>query len=206
MWDRFFEIFLNIKYPLYVTKKKLTWTVVFGWLIAFLFAICARIFEIEGTFDAWTVIYSTVLVLDIIIVLSAIITYTYFFLKVRKIQKQVTDNNKCTRKIVIKRFKVPLLMVATFLLFNVISTVLIIVLVTTFNKLSETRSAVIRHTAELLTISGFMSDVVIYVFLQKNLRIRLLILLGYSKQENEIETATLPRSSATQRVPSTIKI
>ena len=79
-------------------------------------------------------------------------------------------------------------------------------MLTSFNKLSGTRGEVIRHTDELLTISGFMSDVVIYVFLQKNLRKRLLILLGYSKQENEIETATLPRSSATQRVPSTINI
>ena len=86
--DRFMEIFFNVKYPLYMSIKKLNGLIVGSWLLALVFSfICLILRLYHHWMTATKLLLFTVLFLDVIIFVSACGTYSFFFLKVRAIRK-----------------------------------------------------------------------------------------------------------------------
>ena len=170
--DRFLEIYLNIKYPLYMNSKRIKMIACMVWLISLIFAttrllLCMLYSDKSVHLKFYD---TTVLLLDVLIVLLAIGTYSYFYIMVKKMHQKNT-----TRKSTFKRFKVPFLVILTFILFNVTST--IVLTVASYSVLRENVEDLLWHFSIFLDITGFISDVCIYVFLQKEIRKLCLVLM-----------------------------
>ena len=181
--DRFLEIYLSIKYPLYMKSKRLIYVMVSGWVLMFILVI--GIHSIDGFEEFSTsrtrqrVMTICVIVMDISIVISSIVTYIYFYSRVRKIHIQEHGMNTGTgqRVILIGKFKVPFLMVLTFILFNISGTSVVVSVWYKLHIITYILSAV-------LMIAGFLSDAFIYVYLQKDVWKTFLAMIGKSNQEN----------------------
>ena len=88
IFDRFLEIYTNIKYPLIMSSKTITGLVVGHWTLSVLFAIIRISLQVlKGTRTARKFSNLSFLTLDIIILISFLITYSYFFLKIKKIRR-----------------------------------------------------------------------------------------------------------------------
>ena len=180
--DRFLEIFLNIKYPLYMTLKRLVIMIVSGWFLSLI--LVTGVYGFDG-FNHNKVIKSKIttpllLAIDVSVTIFATATFAYFFSRVKRIHWQENGANINTRDrdIVMKKFRVPFLIVSTYILFNVSGTICVI-------SLYYYKRGLIGYLLyHMLTISGFASDSFIYVYLQKNVWELFLTMIGKNKQGN----------------------
>ena len=85
--DGFLEISFNVKYPLYLSIKKLNGLIVVSWLLALAFSSICLILRL---YHHWTtaakLLLCNVLFLDAIIIVSACGAYSFFFFKVKAIR------------------------------------------------------------------------------------------------------------------------
>ena len=160
--DRFIDIKLNIKYPIYITEKRLKFIVLSMWIVSIISAVIwtvtkkLQILELS----TWIICISAVIVVaDTLIVILSIVTYTYFFSRVTKFTQNHDQQNSTRTSLIIRKFKIPCLMVLTFIMFNVSGTVL--------------RVCGIRDIPHVLDLLGWCSDSCIYIFLQRRIRQRL---------------------------------
>ena len=181
--DRFLEIYLNIKYPLYMKIKRLVTMIVSGWFLGLILVM--GIYSSFG-FNHDKVIKSKIttlslLAIDISVTIFAITTFAYFFSRERRIHIQEFGANICSRErdiFVIKKFRVPFLMVSTYILFNVSGTICVL-------SLYYYESGFIGYLLyHILTITGFQSDAFIYVYLQKSVWELFQMMIGKSDQGN----------------------
>ena len=122
--DRFLEIHLNIKYPLIMRGKRLKITMLILWFVSTIFAVVVLINDLYEISDiVWTIFDFVGLALDLVIVVSAFSTYVYFYAKVKAIRKS-ESNTEQMLSFVRKKFKIPCLMVLTYIVFNLTSTIL----------------------------------------------------------------------------------
>eukprot|EP00111_Clytia_hemisphaerica_P017971 TCONS_00053198-protein len=84
--DRFFEVYLNIKYSLYWTWKMTKITILVGWLISCIFAVvmCAQTNEKSVRAQIILFFWPTS---ELAFLLVAIIVYVYLFQKIRRNRK-----------------------------------------------------------------------------------------------------------------------
>ena len=103
---------------------------------------------------------------------SAISTYIYFFLKVQKIKRaeeRQSDEGILRRKdLVWDNFKVPVLMVLTYILFNISAQVLSIM--ASYGIFDAGINSVLYNIAYLVAIPAFSADAFIYLLLHKDVR------------------------------------
>ena len=179
--DRLADIYLHMRYPLFITKARVVKILVALWMLAFIYGAIISVLSFSennflnsfhGESDYIQSYNYVMLAIDTTITIVAVTTYLYFYSKVSSIVKrtrsqgkQIKDMNRNYRK----KFLIPFLMVATYLAFNVISTVLF-----TVRRQSVTLD---KHSNELLldigrifVMVGFVSDAVLYIFLQKSVR------------------------------------
>ena len=150
--DRFIDIKLSIKYPLYITLKKLQSIVISMWMISVIFALLwTIILKLDVLkLSSWYAYVSAFIVLaDILIVVSAVVTYTYLFSRVRKFTHTNGQQDLTRTSLIIRKFKIPCLMVLTFIMFNVSGTVL--------------RVCGIRDIPHVLDLLGWCSDSYLYI-------------------------------------------
>ena len=178
--DRFLDIWLNIKYPLYMINKKLRFAIVTQWILGFIFATII-IFLVSFNFISINTVAAIRVCLDIIILIAAVVTFTYLFLKVKNLENitQGKEHNRISSILV--NFKIPMLMVATFVVFNISGSICY------FVRTNEYRSAVF----EVLSICGWCSDALIYIFLQKRVRRLLPLKCCRRAKENNIADVQL---------------
>ena len=105
VWDRFLKVHLNIKYAIYINSKKLLAVIVMLWVISATFALLFVILQefVYGRKTTLCIIILTLITLDLLIVISIMITYTYFHQMVTKLSKQqaaspvyIPENFPCT--------------------------------------------------------------------------------------------------------------
>ena len=176
--DRFLDIWLNLKYDIYITKKVLTIIFFMQWAIGVTISMTfVLLFEFKiilpskGTRKLICFIY---LSFDIFIIITAISTFTYIFMTVRSIkQKSIKRQNKSGVLDVWLKLKIPSLMVLTFIVFNVNSTIMKLIY-----ALYEKDNLV--DPATFVDICGWLSDSIIYILLQRRIRI---LLRNRRKQE-----------------------
>ena len=128
-------------------------------LIFVIFLISIPKFEIK-VFGHRTLIAR--LMMDIIIIIAAVLTFIYLLIKVKKaIHLPMLEKREQHRSssIVCFNLKIPILMVLTFIVFNTSSSIYLF-------HVSEP-----DITFALLDICGWCSDPCIYVFLQKRVRL-----------------------------------
>ena len=178
--DRFLEIYLNLLYPIVITRERLVRVLSSVWTVAGLYGLVVGIVvNIDNShyYHAYSVHNYIVLVLDTVFTLSAICTYGYFFSKIRDINRKAANrstgsNGKCSRKF---NFKIPFSIIATFLIFNVTSTILFqtkIYLKGKYSILDEKCAPCqfLGDAAYLLIILGFLSDSILYIIMQRPIR------------------------------------
>ena len=167
--DRFLYIWLNIKYTVYITKTKLAIAISFQWLVAAFIALTpVLLFRYKLiTGNAYINKVLTIeLVLDIFIVSTALLTFTYLFLKVKSFTQQTTSQQGTLTVLnVWTKLKIPGLMVITFIIFNITSTILKYI----YFSLHHT-PFVVDIVVTVLQIIGWWSDAVIYLLVQRRVR------------------------------------
>ena len=170
--DRFLEIHMNIKYPVYMSLKKVLLIVVIHWSIS---AVCGIInFILAVLYNAGLSGQFTLMLnlgLDIAILISFITTYVYFYITVRRLRSfEVTAAGQPPESrltLLIKKFKLPCYIVATYICFNLTSTIMF----TTAHYVPGPKQANTLNTfGHVPAIVGIMSDALIYVFANRNVR------------------------------------
>ena len=159
--DRLLDIRLNMKYDVYFHKGTLMRIIAGLWSVAAIIAIILDVvFRCRADKDFIYVYFG----LDLTIVLTAIATYSYFYYRVRVMLK--FEGGLITRRRY--KFLVPFVMVLTYIVFNFTSTSIF----TSFHwiKLSRTTTKLMQRIAVCLLFCGWISDAVIYIILQKDIR------------------------------------
>ena len=142
------------------------------WIVSGIIAVISLLlitlvkYSIGTTFAAFTL-----LVMDFIIVTSAIFTYCHFYFLVMKINK--SEYSPCGKQkekgfsLMTKKFKVPLYIVSTYIIFNFTSSILRTI--SNSNK-SGFKLELLDRIATMLDIVGYTSDSCIYIFANRNVR------------------------------------
>ena len=201
--DRFLDIFLNLKYPLYMTKKMISgiltieWIVVVSAAVVFTLLVKFDIYPLTGFY--YFLIYFH-LSLDILITFVAMVTYTYFYLRVRSIMNTHTQDTTRNKQMLWRNFKIPLLMVASYILFNVTATVMRMVALQDMiqNNNEYTKLYIIlTGLSGILDTLGWISDALIYIFLQKKIRRTLTSKLRKSSRSQQSVATEISLSART---------
>ena len=183
--DRAFDIYFHLRYPLYFTQQTVKKVLMTLWVVGVTFALISVLmgkFRIGGEMiqENWRQyegIFITVFFLgtDSLIVITAVITYMYLYLKVRKIlaNSQGNAQQDNTRTPQSSKFLLPCLIIATYLIFNLTGTVLHFYSRFVLREASLTKS-VLSEIAHMFMVLGWASDGVLYIFLQKSVREKLL--------------------------------
>ena len=165
--DRFLDIYLNLKYPIYMDKTRLIVITVILWILSAMFA-SSMVLTIHfgvGPILVEKILGYTFLALDIVITLFAILTYTYLYLCVKKMSEwdnsSGVNRNGSRKKAIYHKFKVPCLMVASYLIFNVSGTILKTSVA--FMSVGEQTWLLVFGISNILVICGWISDAFIYV-------------------------------------------
>ena len=180
--DRFLEIHLNITYPIVVTRRRLFKVLGAIWVFGGIYGLIPRI--VVATDKSLSIhiyyIHNYIsLAFDSIVTITAVFTYGYFFQQIRKINRK--DSNRGSTKNLARRmgrkfnFRIPFSIVATYLMFNVTSTILF--QTKNYRKKEYTRLGLecsscplLAGAAYFLVVIGFLSDSILYVFMQRNVR------------------------------------
>ena len=176
--DRFADIYLNLKYALHFSRERVIKILSAIWIVSIVYGvtlgIIMEVFTPTSTYPRvhYQVTIPVSIVLDIIITLSAIGTYSYLFYKVRSIMNRDTSSNgnntENKRSHPSLKFLVPFLMIATYLAFNVSGTVISIISDTLYAN-SKTGHWLF-HVSWLMIGFGYLTDAILYIFLQKDVR------------------------------------
>ena len=110
-----------------MSTKKLIRIIACLWLLALALALTCLLSRLSNHPDASLKLgLYTVCGLDVFIILLAVCTYTYFYLKVRKIKRSEgtsSNQSKQTFSLVWKNFKLPCYISLTYIFFNLTSTI-----------------------------------------------------------------------------------
>ena len=181
--DRFLCIWWNIKYPIYMSKRKLRIMIVFQWIGSFVFTVpimLLTVFNASGQGSAGTASFY----FDLVILIVAVLNFLYIFFKVKGIVHENSSQGREQNKTpsVWFKVKVPMFMVITFIIFNVSGSIWYFldpeVVITGHNFV---------HT--LLRTSGWCSDALIYVLFQK--RVRHLLKINCCRKDTENQVAVI---------------
>lgn len=188
--DRFLEIFLNITYPLYITNRRVKYTLAGLWVICMLISISVSIvdklylfLESDECYTDMTYIYMGC---DVAFITIAILAYGYIFQKFRKTRKlpfhtrYLTENNSNESYSIVKifinsRFYVYLLLIASYFFLDAIPNS--IDLTFTHHSSHSTYTQIVKFCCQL----SYFIDALIYIFLQPSVRRLLLEKLRFNK-------------------------
>jgi len=157
--DRFLEVYLHMKYPMHVTERVTKVTIVAMWIFGVLFSVTVVLLQefVYTPIKMFTFMSYYVLLLDVTILLNAIVTYSYLyraFIRLRAI-----DRRNSLRKLKSGKFRIPVLIILTYCLFEVSGAILSMAAYAA--QLKE--MLLVRKVSLLLYGFGFLADVFIYI-------------------------------------------
>ena len=187
--DRFAEIYLNIRYEIYVSRKMTLLTIFVIWIVGIAIGITSiSVSLILPNIDV--ILYECLgnlwIVLSSIVLLNAISVYLYIYKKYSDNQRKVSNvvnrnnlnsNNNDEHKIRgtgrrhIKKPKlfIPLFIIITYCIFVYIPDIVYIYKLKTMNN-----TYILDRVFVVLYLMNIISDVTIYIFLQRGIRLSLL--------------------------------
>ena len=175
--DRFFAIYLNIKYRVYWSPEKTKRLIFFTSLVCIIASILVSVTWFQMQWSVTTFVYVYLYPpFMVVFIICAAITYSYIVIKIianqqreDRLRKQVTRNNKNFSPEVQRKSKftifVPTIIILTFILFMVIP-----------NFIHMTNKIILALPTYLVDINwilfplGFISDAVVYIFSVNALR------------------------------------
>ena len=172
--DRFLEIHMSLKYPILMTKKKMIYILVSFWIVSLVIAVISFSMAklAKDTIGAIFAVF-ILLLLDFSIVAATIFTYYQFYFMVKKIKnsesRQHSQPKEKGMSLITKKFKVPLYIVSTYIIFNFVSSILRMI------SYSDKKQygIVFDRIASILDIIGYASDGCIYIYANRNVRKKL---------------------------------
>ena len=166
--DRFLYIWLNIKYPLCINKRTLIKCIICQWTLGgFMSGISHLLVRLRINIKHIKYILSYVkIAMDAIIFITALATVLYLFKTVKRASRGyvIQDRGQIRTSRIWVRLKIPLLMVGTFVMFNISAT-----MCWSYTIYTGRRSLVV--VIVILNTCGWCFDVLIYVFLQRKVRL-----------------------------------
>ena len=175
--DRFLEIYLHMKYAVYLTKTRLVKILATLWILSAsvsitLVVISITITDVITMYSHFFYIYFGI---DITITFTALVTYMYFFIKIRsftKCERQLSGHLKESKRdtSTSKKFLVPCLTIASYILFNVTGTTIQMAMQFMNTKRPTDVIIILSNSAFLLTLLGWIADWIIYILLQRKIR------------------------------------
>ena len=123
--DRFLFFYLNMKYPIFCTPKrllKIIFSVVAFPMILVLALVLAFQFGLMNRLNMVIIVqfvYIMYITIDTFYIVIVIVTYTYIFVKFRRQKKRRSNMSFTRRKQDHFNLKLPTLIIATFVLFNI---------------------------------------------------------------------------------------
>lgn len=193
--DRFAEVYLNIKYPIYWSTRKTIYFMMFQWLICVVVAVVSTAFVIrygDKASNEFEHIYAAYFfpIADLTFVTVAVITYSYIATKLirKKVQiAPITSASQVTiedidkqvhnqKKLGLKRPKpllLPTLLITTYVVFFVIPDIIYFCMDRGAFEIGETFSIALSFAF----YCGYISDALIYVLLSTTIGKELLKLI-----------------------------
>ena len=178
--DRFLEIYFHMKYAVYLTRKKLFYILITLWLLSAglsvtLVLVAIFVSEVLKMYALFFYVYFGI---DIVITIAAVSTYIYFFVKVRSFkqkERKLSGHLIQHKQSTSNKFLVPCLTIATYILFNVTGTTIHMAIQLMEDKYAPTSLIIaLSHIGFLLMLLGWVSDWMIYIILQRNVRKKLM--------------------------------
>ena len=175
--DRFLYIYLSLKYHV-CTQTKVLCGITSIWTLCAIVSgglgLAGKYIKDENTIHTiYNTFYCVYFTLDVIITITAITVYAYFYWKVHLVKlrertivralKQMHSPPQRTT-----RFLVPCLIVLNFIIFNMSATLILMITRNTMS-LGE-KSIKLSQIAFLLLLLGWLSDAGIFIFFQKEVR------------------------------------
>ena len=189
IFDRFADVYLNLKYKVYFTRSRIKGAHTATWIIAGIYGLLLGIIGHLRTPNGYPIFHNKVnnyvsMILDMTILFSGLITFCYLFTKVRRIVEKdnavIKSNLDYKRKFPTLKFVIPLLMVLTYLIFNV-SAAIISKMAFQCRKWGDVEIEnrkwhyyslyfLLTHIGWILVVIGYLSDAFLYIFLLKRIR------------------------------------
>jgi len=173
--DRLFFVFFPLRYRTIVSKLMIGVALLICWALGISYGFMMKYakFINHGDYNRYaSFVYNGALVFFTIIIYAAIIYKIHVSGKNLGNQKQENDTkNKMKKKVNIRKYLVPFLIVFTFFLFNIIPAIIT-------SEASYGRAAIIGLIG--LNILNHVTDPMIYIFIQPSIRKRLHMLLKRS--------------------------
>ena len=174
--DRFAKVLLNVRYPRYITRKRTLFIVFLIWfvsaLITAIFTALYFIYSIPYFYISYRYIYP---VLDTAVVLNAIVTYSYIYVKIRRSSNYIRIPSKKMHRALPhqftihrkrrQRFFVPVIILLTFILFVYIPDVIHFTNIHTVNN-----QKLFTRVSTVLYSINLVSDAAVYIFFQRGTR------------------------------------
>ena len=189
--DRFFEVYLNIKYQMHFNKLKIGAILALAWITGIITAIVLLYKKLRYHLNVRALIYKFMLpTLESILFVICVLVYGYIYYKYRKSRKPKhsighfrsrsifsnckiyplqKNSNKRKYSTVFKKRKLfaPFLIIVTLILFVIVPDMLNLYLFYIYKK---TDGKIWSNILLCLYSAGFIVDAVIYVFIQSHVR------------------------------------
>lgn len=207
--DRFFELYLNIKYPLYWSSRQTKRVMLVTWLLAAMFTVTVIVVHYVYKFDYRKMFYTYFYpIIETIFLIVAGTTYTYVFRVYRKGNKKIANLAKCSNdintgndrtgrrksvrvNITHSTFYLPTLLILSFILLIVLPDFIHFFAF----QLGATLHEAIEHSIYITYQLAFTLDAVFYIFLCPPVR-RLMIKLFCKKRHYKRRNAVFERRNA----------
>ena len=165
--DRLFDIQLHLTYPMHFSKRRVIKILTAIWGISFAISISLDIvYECRSHTNTIMILFFA---LDLLILIIAIMTYSIFYFKIRAVTEAVRRQSVASNWNSVKKqrkFLVPFLMIATYIMFNTSGMAILVVYV----QLGRHPSSILLEIAVCLIFMGWILDSIIYIFIQKDVR------------------------------------
>ena len=170
--DRMLEIYLHLKYPILVNKKISYFVIILLWLISLLLAFIVRLVacyyhNLENELVSYI---SSIMIWTVLC--TALFVYSYMYRKWASLRRNVPRIKQNVRRNS-NAFLIPFLVVVTFAFFQGSGSVLLMIQSTV--ELSASSKSLLECVMFMLFAFGLISDNLIYIFLQKDIRKKLLL-------------------------------
>ena len=167
--DRFLVFYLNMKYPIFCTHKrllKIIFSVVAFPMIPVLILALAIQFELINRLNMSIIVQYVYITIDTFYMGIVIITYTYIFVKFRR-QKKLRKNMSFIgrRKQDHFNLKLPTLIIATFILFTVCPNFMVIFILNS----PEDGFSIEPELLHVIYVLGWTADPLIFVCTQRTI-------------------------------------
>lgn len=188
-FDRFAQVWLNIKYTVYVTNGRANMAVVLNWIFGSLFCIVA--FSMQYAVNRATYLLVHAIVNQFFIMMVVIVSvpcYLYIYCKVRKNKKSDNSNAIIMRRCISTHNRhrmldfVPFWICFIFFVFIFIPNLFILFSHRTFS-MSYKIQVYFAIVAHFFYDIGILCDVLIYIFMNKALKCKFLMLVQRRSME-----------------------